>query len=66
MPVYVYDQLQNVEQLGYPSNPMKTGNPLTGTLVDSEDPDVTPLQAFWQTVKTQNVIFHQGLHCLLR
>ena len=31
------------------------GNPLTGTLANSEDPDEMP----------HNAAFHQGLHCLL-
>ena len=34
----------------------KTGNPITGTLANSEDPDEMPHDA----------AFHQGLLCLLR
>ena len=34
---------------------MYTGNPLTGTLISSEDPDEMQ----------HNAAFHQGLHCLL-
>ena len=35
---------------------MYTGNPYTGTLANSEDPDEMH----------HNAAFHQGLHCLLR
>ena len=37
-------------------NPLYTGNPETGTLANSEDPDEMQHYA----------AFHQGLHCLLR
>ena len=37
-------------------NPLNTGNPITGTFTNSEDPDEMP----------HNAAFHQGLHCLLR
>ena len=33
--------------------PLETGNPIMGTLSNSEDPD-------------DNAAFHEGLHCLLR
>ena len=36
--------------------PLRTGNPKTGTIANSEDPDEMP----------HNAAFHQGLHCLLR
>ena len=39
-----------------PLNPLYNGNPLSGTLVNSEDPDEMQ----------HNAAFHQGLHCLLR
>ena len=35
---------------------LRAGNPLTGTMTKSEDPDVIP----------HKVAFHQDLHCLLR
>ena len=38
-----------------PFSPLYTGNPITGTLVSSEDPDEMQ----------HNAAFHQGLHCLL-
>ena len=37
-------------------NPLYTGNPSTGTLANSEDPDEMQ----------HNAAFHQGLHCLFR
>ena len=37
-------------------NPLYTGNPLTSTLANREDPDEM----------LHNAAFHQGLHCLLR
>ena len=37
-------------------NPLYTGNPLMGTLANSEDPDEMPHKA----------AFHQGLHFLLK
>ena len=37
-------------------NPLYTGNPLKGTLINSEDPDEMPHIA----------AFHLGLHCLFR
>ena len=37
-------------------NLLYTGNPLAGTLSNSEDPDEMQLTA----------AFHQGIHCLLR
>ena len=37
-------------------NPLYTGNPYTGTLANSEDPDEMQ----------HNAAFHQDLHCLLR
>ena len=37
-------------------NPLKTRNPKTGTLANSEDPDEM----------LHNAVFHQRLHCLLR
>ena len=36
-------------------NPLKTRNPIMGTLANSEDPDEMP----------HRMAFHQGLHCLL-
>ena len=37
-------------------NPLENGNPLMGTLANSDDPDEMPHKA----------VFHQGLHGLLR
>ena len=37
-------------------NPFWTINPLTSTLINSEDPHEMP----------HNAAFHQGMHCLLR
>ena len=41
--------------ISIPFNTLYTGNPLTGTLISSEDPDEMQ----------HNAAFHQGLHCLL-
>ena len=38
-----------------PLTPLRTGNPETGSMANSEDVDEIPLKA----------VFHQGLHCLL-
>ena len=37
-------------------NPLKIGNPQTGTMANSEDPDES----------SHKVAFHHGLHCFLR
>ena len=37
-------------------DPLRTRNPLTVTLANSDDPDEMP----------HHVAFHRGLHCLLR
>ena len=39
----------------FPINPLYSGNPLTGTLTNSEDPDVMQ----------HNAAFHLSQHCLL-
>ena len=45
-------------------NPLRTGNPIMGSMANSEDPG--GMTHYATDEMPHNAAFHQGLHCLLR